>query len=618
MHVTDNSGTRPSTSKDTVQCEGASKNKGQCEGTLEDTSHDLYGPWVVVARKRSGNKVTKKGVPTDQNPIKNMGLPIDGISDSLKWEGKRKGSGDCNLNGAHIQKVVQSISKGPKETSQRSSRESNGPTRQEPNFGLSVKGKKGIARGRASLSLAKDVAVSPPLSENALPENHSFLNNCGFNSDQAFKFNSSAGQAHQGASCYLIQKNMEAQSSRSNELSKAMGMAVVWNCRGALKPNFQNYVQDIVQLHDPAMLVVMETHVGGERAREARVTHLTKCHSDHCLVLLEMHPQNRARLNRPFIFQKYWLLSISFPKVVSQAWNQSPHLQKAIDNFAVKANEWNMNNFGNIFIKKNRIKAQLNGVQGAMAIRPSSSLVKLKNKLIQELDTILNQEHELWALKSRVNWMVQGNRNTAFYHVSTLVRRNRNHITAIKNSMGDWIKDEEEVMEFVRKGFCDIYSTSHVLLARDLSQNTSPILTVRSSLPHHHHPLPSTSVSLSPTLLSLHHHNNPTRHFLTAFSIANFAISFPGEDDNNNNGNSGGGGSRGGGGDEGSSAEDKNREEALMVLAEAGRSLKNLPKDLAAAIEVGRVLGTVVSRFLELEKSPMLRWLMQFSAVVVM
>ena len=47
-----------------------------------------------------------------------------------------------------------------------------------------------------------------------------------------------------------------------------------------------------------------------------------------------------------------------------------------------------------------------------------------------------------------------------------------------------------------------------------------------------------------------------------------------------------------------------------MVLAEAGRSLKNLPKDLAAAIEAGRVLGAVVSRFLELEKSSVLRWLL--------
>nr|POE46708.1 protein reticulata-related 4, chloroplastic [Quercus suber] len=78
------------------------------------------------------------------------------------------------------------------------------------------------------------------------------------------------------------------------------------------------------------------------------------------------------------------------------------------------------------------------------------------------------------------------------------------------------------------------------------------------------------------------------------------------------------GGSGGGGGDEGSSAEDKNRKEALMLPAKAGRSLKNLPKDLAAAIEGERVLGAVVSRILELEKLPMFWWLMQFGTVVAM
>lgn len=41
---------------------------------------------------------------------------------------------------------------------------------------------------------------------------------------------------------------------------------VVWNYRGALKPNFQKYVQDLVWMHDLAMLVVMETCVGGQRA----------------------------------------------------------------------------------------------------------------------------------------------------------------------------------------------------------------------------------------------------------------------------------------------------------------------------------------------------------------
>ncbi|KAL0002912.1 hypothetical protein SO802_016693 [Lithocarpus litseifolius] len=128
----------------------------------------------------------------------------------------------------------------------------------------------------------------------------------------------------------------------------------------------------------------------------------------------------------------------------------------------------------------------------------------------------------------------------------------------------------------------------------------NPILTVHLSLPHHRRPLPSTSVSL-------HHNNNPHCHLLTDFSITNDIASFPSGDDNNNNNNgnrSGGGG--GGGANEGSSAVDKNREETLMVLAEAGRSLKNLPKDFAAMIKVWRVPGAVVSRFLELEKSPVL------------
>ncbi|KAK7835761.1 protein reticulata-related 4 [Quercus suber] len=97
-----------------------------------------------------------------------------------------------------------------------------------------------------------------------------------------------------------------------------------------------------------------------------------------------------------------------------------------------------------------------------------------------------------------------------------------------------------------------------------------------------------------------------------------FLLGFPrhlrDDDNNNNNGNSDRGGrGGGGGGDEGSSAKDKNREEALMVLAKVGRLLKNLPKDLAAAIKAGRVPGAVVSTFLELEKLLVLRWLMQFS-----
>ncbi|XP_057500212.1 protein RETICULATA-RELATED 4, chloroplastic-like [Actinidia eriantha] len=84
--------------------------------------------------------------------------------------------------------------------------------------------------------------------------------------------------------------------------------------------------------------------------------------------------------------------------------------------------------------------------------------------------------------------------------------------------------------------------------------------------------------------------------------------------DGGNGRNSGGGGGGGGGEGEGEGeGEKKDRGfDAILTLAEVGRSLDSLPKDLAAAIEAGRIPGSIVVKYLELEKSPLFRWLLQF------
>ena len=42
---------------------------------------------------------------------------------------------------------------------------------------------------------------------------------------------------------------------------------IIWNSRGALKPNFQGHIRDLVQQHDPNILMVMEAKLGGDRAK---------------------------------------------------------------------------------------------------------------------------------------------------------------------------------------------------------------------------------------------------------------------------------------------------------------------------------------------------------------
>ena len=43
---------------------------------------------------------------------------------------------------------------------------------------------------------------------------------------------------------------------------------LIWNSRGALKPSFQTDIHELACRHNPAILVVMETKLGGSKAKE--------------------------------------------------------------------------------------------------------------------------------------------------------------------------------------------------------------------------------------------------------------------------------------------------------------------------------------------------------------
>ena len=153
---------------------------------------------------------------------------------------------------------------------------------------------------------------------------------------------------------------------------------------------------------------------------------------------------------------------MTFPRVVSQAWSCGLNLAESIECFSQESTLWNRTHFGNIFYKKKRLMARLYGAQKALANNPRPSLLNLENQLHKDLEVVLDQERDLWMLKSRLNWMIQGDRNTSFYHVSTLARRKRNIIASIKTEEGVWVTEEKEVMDYFRRGFLNLYTTSQV------------------------------------------------------------------------------------------------------------------------------------------------------------
>lgn len=139
---------------------------------------------------------------------------------------------------------------------------------------------------------------------------------------------------------------------------------------------------------------------------EAFVYHLTRLHLDHCPMLLSLNPSNGNHFNRPFRFQPMWISYPLFKKLVQDNWNDSLSLQAINLAFTNAAKVWNKEIFGNIFHKKSRLESRIKGTQHALVNNPNQFLINLERNLLKEYNLILQQECDLWAIKSRYNWAI--------------------------------------------------------------------------------------------------------------------------------------------------------------------------------------------------------------------
>ena len=106
--------------------------------------------------------------------------------------------------------------------------------------------------------------------------------------------------------------------------------------------------------------------------------------------------------------------------------------------------------------------ARLLSTQRALANNPNNFLINLQDQLSEEYNVLLQLEEELWAMKSKVNWTIFGERNTTYFHMSTIIRRSKNRITSILNDEGVWDHNVEEVKEIFIKYFENLYETDQV------------------------------------------------------------------------------------------------------------------------------------------------------------
>nr|POF08978.1 hypothetical protein CFP56_14922 [Quercus suber] len=184
-HAVDSPSTKVNTSKDVGEREDT-----LYEDKLEDNPKDMYGPWEAN---------------------------IGGVNVLSLREGKRKVVANYSPNEAQIAKAVQSIAKEERSLGQKSRKVHNEAKSPKDILSPSVRGKKGIARNRASSSLDKKLVVKPAGLESPTPVIASFLDNRGFNPNLSFNFKATCSGQSVGRGIeewqMAEQKEMEVRNS---------------------------------------------------------------------------------------------------------------------------------------------------------------------------------------------------------------------------------------------------------------------------------------------------------------------------------------------------------------------------------------------------------------------
>lgn len=84
--------------------------------------------------------------------------------------------------------------------------------------------------------------------------------------------------------------------------------------------------------------------------------------------------------------------------------------------------------------------------------------IKINERLVE----LYHREEMLWRQRSRINWLAEGDKNTKKILLRASMRRKKNMIKALSNSLGVMVEDPVELKILVSNFYEDVYKSEGV------------------------------------------------------------------------------------------------------------------------------------------------------------
>lgn len=162
-------------------------------------------------------------------------------------------------------------------------------------------------------------------------------------------------------------------------------------------------------------------------------------------IILELEePRGDSR----FHFEKMWFERDNCFDIIRTAWGsvvqarELESLKQKLSTCKLSLIEWSKREFKHNVMEISKVKRQLRNL-GDRSLNDDE--LDKQRALKSSLDAPWKMEEIYWKHRSRVKWLTQGDKNTKYFHQTTLARRRTNKIVCIRGSYGTWIQGEKEV-----------------------------------------------------------------------------------------------------------------------------------------------------------------------------
>jgi hypothetical protein len=143
--------------------------------------------------------------------------------------------------------------------------------------------------------------------------------------------------------------------------------------------------------------------------------------SDHHPILISLFRHFHVGGARAFRFESAWQLDKSYNDMLAACWDKNRHVHDNLQALQHNIKEWKFLSFDTVIERKKELMARIGGIQKSMYTGGNLRWLRgLEKKLQSELAEILKKEEIMWFQRSRAKWLMDGDRNTRYYHLKTI------------------------------------------------------------------------------------------------------------------------------------------------------------------------------------------------------